>query len=181
MLPHYSPLKWRKLSACSQVFSRDESIWGSGARPVRARGSAWRCNAIDACRRRTVSASDWGRRWDIWLIGRRVCFANPEPWLLGSSAQSAIWAAAALCLCRFHQSGGRGHCGSLTRAFRGLTATTGAAGGGCGMGDLRSGQMREALRPSASFRNDDAGTFVGAADAGAGRAGGAFPGAGGRT
>ncbi len=106
MLPHYSPFKvaeaFSLLAGAVRRADRSRPRPRVGHRPARRRS---RCSATGARRRPTTSRSsspscsatsdDAARRPPVRAPGRALPGRPdaPEPWLLGSSPQSAVWAA----------------------------------------------------------------------------------------
>ena len=105
MLPHYSPFKvaetFSVLAACFRSASTSALGRAPGTDPLT---DPTRSSATGASRRPTTSPSSSPSCWPTWRTACRPTIpspawplpglpARPEPWLLGSSPQSAIWAA----------------------------------------------------------------------------------------
>src|SRR5690242_4140986 len=103
MLPHYSPLKVAETFSMLSSLFPDRIDLGLGRAPGT---SATVAHALQRDRRQPPP-DDFREQLEELLgyfTNRRqpagpfrqmpsMCFASPEPWLLGSSPQSAIWAA----------------------------------------------------------------------------------------
>ena len=107
MLPHYSPLKVAETFTILSALYPTGSIWASAAHRAPIRPRHTRCSAIGVSLRPTIFRSRW-RSCSRYLENRMPAdhpFARlaalpgrphvPEVWLLGSSPQSAVWAAEA--------------------------------------------------------------------------------------
>ena len=103
MLPHYSPLKVAEtFSMLSGLFPGRIDL-GIGRAAGTSPALRSRCRGTAGKPRRTIFAINWTNCWVCYAIGRSadrlfaqlgsVRFNSPDVWLLGSSQDSAVWAA----------------------------------------------------------------------------------------